>query len=345
MTCATCARCTRPVPDTTYVCADCTSHVADQLAAVPGLVDELPAAHLRQTRFGTGGGLGGWSEPWDERATLVERETTEVMARWARHIIDRRQLLAIPQNVLNRVPLGPLCYAAGGRLRHCTHDSCQAITSQYTQAGAAALLISRHLTWLRYRREASGAMTELLDTITELRRAVDRPGDLWWAGPCNALVDDEDGDDQGGEERECGADLFGRPDAATIRCRSCGARHDAAGRRTWMLAEAREVFLHAEAAARVLTVLGVKVTSSQVRNLAARGRLHAPNDLNARTPLGPTCRTCVHASCQAISRRYGRREYRLGDIIDLLDQHQQAQAERAARRAATEATKTRDEAA
>jgi hypothetical protein len=360
----TCPRCGRPLDATDFVCFHCGGRLGEDLAAVPGyVVDELPVARYRLTRFRPSG-RGEWSEPWDERAARAELEATETLGVWARWIVATRGLQR-PASAAVPPRAGPVCRAC--LEVRATHASCLAVLRPARvrhPAVVAALLIGRHVGWLRHRPEASLVFAAVHNVVDELRRAVDRPGDLWWAGPCTAVVPvvDEQGEPYtvavaGGwaeETRECTADLYARPAAPSIRCRVCGTVYDAGARRDWLYAEAQETYGHAEWLARALTVFGREVNGAEIRGYARRGRLAArtrPAGEDDPAPAGPVCdgQPCGHASCSAIAHpsvpdpdEAGRPVYRLGAVLAVLDDLAAAEAARAlARRQAEQARQAR----
>lgn len=76
------------------------------------------------------------------------------------------------------------------------------------------------------------AADELHDEIThlaaQLRRVIDRPPDRLYAGPCDTHT----------EPGRCPEHLYAHPGHARTRCTGCGAEHDVAERRAWMIDQA-----------------------------------------------------------------------------------------------------------
>ncbi len=120
----------------------------------------------------------------------------------------------------------------------------------------------KQIDWLRYRPEAAEALDELDYAARLVVRCIDAPSDRWYAGPCKV--------------GNCEEDLYGRPGAATIRCKECGSQHDATARRDWLLKQAEDMLATATEVARLATAMRREhVTPSQVRGLAHRGRIEA----------------------------------------------------------------------
>jgi hypothetical protein len=125
----------------------------------------------------------------------------------------------------------------------------------------------KQIDWLRYRPEAAEALDELDYAARLVVRCIDAPSDRWYAGPCKV-----DG---------CEEDLYGRPSAAALRCKECGAEHDAAARRDWLLRQADDVLATAPEVARFASAMrGESVTAASIRGLAFRGRIEAKGKRN-----------------------------------------------------------------
>jgi hypothetical protein len=151
----------------------------------------------------------------------------------------------------------------------------------------AASWLAEHgqLEWLRHQREAAEAMSDLREAAREVERIVDRPRDRWYAGPCWEDL----------PTGRCEVELYAVPGTRVVRCRECGAEHDAAGRKAWLLAEARDVLAHAALIAAALTALDIPVAVGTVYSWASRGRILS------------------HGSDQL-----GRPLYKVGEAMDLL---------------------------
>lgn len=120
----------------------------------------------------------------------------------------------------------------------------------------------KQINWLRYRQEAAEAFDELDYAARLVIRCVDSPSERWYAGPCST-----DG---------CTEDLYGRPNASTLRCKECGTIHDAQARRDWLLKQADDVLGTATEVARFASAMrGESVTAASIRGLAFRGRIEA----------------------------------------------------------------------
>jgi len=296
------------------VCSPCADRSAVDLARIVDLAPEVEAAIAKLARFG--GSVSSSREhplPVDLRAGERGAAIGNTVATWARHVSEQR---GVPIERPPRVPprtVGPLCRL----LAECRHEACERIRTRHVELGpaVAAAFLAGQLEWLRHRREALEAFGELRDAARDLERLVGRPRDLWYAGPCQAELADGS---------ECKADLYAAPAARTVRCRECKAEHDAAALREWLLTEAVDVLAHAELIARALTALEMDdVTPARVRGMARHGRLVAHGVDPAGRPL-----------------------YRVGDVLDVIEEQEQIEQaraqvreEKAARRAARQAAR------
>jgi len=124
--------------------------------------------------------------------------------------------------------------------------------------------------------EAHGEITE---AVRAAQRVVDRPQERRFAGYC-----------------DCGAALYARPGAATVRCRDCDADpYDVDERRQAMLAAVADQLMPAHQAAAALSGLVAPLSADLVRKWAERGQIDARGRDLAGRPL-----------------------YRLSDVLDRL---------------------------
>lgn len=179
-------------------------------------------------------------------------------------------------------------------LRTCLSAWCRVVTEQRgepvagpvddTPASMAALLL-RNLPWIVRNPLAPEAYDEITYAVRVTRRVIDRAEDRSYAGTCGAETSGE----------ACTDELWARPKAATVVCRTCGAEHDVAERRTWLLDAVEDRLAPASLIAAAVTRLGQPVTSERVRQWARRGRIVARGHEGDERPL-----------------------YRVGDVLDLL---------------------------
>lgn len=120
------------------------------------------------------------------------------------------------------------------------------------------------------------------------RRAVDKPLQLVYVGPCDL----------------CTADLYAHPKSLTVACREpdCSAEYKVAERREWLLDKARDQLLSAPEITKALPGLlpkERKLTDAMIRGWAFHGRLiqRPPHPSKPRQP-----------------------RYRVGDVIDIISE-------------------------
>lgn len=275
----TCDFCKRPNGDQAFVCSPCTSNVAGDLARIVDLAPEVETTIAKLSRVGTqlGGGSKERPLPFDVQAADRADALKNKLSTWARHVEGTSGQPIPPRQ---RGELG---------------------------AQVAARYLGERLNWIRHHQEAAECFGDLSDAARELERLVGRPRDHWYAGACWADLGDTD---EAGDPLRCPQELYAPKGARTVRCRFCGAEHDADARRQWLLEQVKDQLLHAEWIARALMGFGLEqVTSSRIRGYAHRGRL------------------AEHGHDQA-----GRPMYRVGDVLDLVHEQDQLEQERARKR-------------
>jgi len=286
--------CSRPSPDA-ELCAHCGHLLRKTLGEISeyhGLGWDLDLALSRQVRIErpTGkaepdpelrqpGTLRPTPSPYDHAASVAARALHNTLATWCRFIDEH----------LTPRPAGPFCH-------RCAHGSCQLIRDRDlpddTITSIARWLIPR-AGWLRHHPAGAEALDEIQDAVRAARRAVDRPADRLYAGPC----------------QECGIDLYARVDAAFVTCPACEESWSVGELREWLLDSAQDVLATATEISRALTRYASPVTPSAIRGYVHRGRL---------VPHG--------------ERMEGGRAiplYRLGDVTAILQQQMTARNEKA----------------
>lgn len=99
-------------------------------------------------------------------------------------------------------------------------------------------------------------LDELKRTVRRGWQAIDRRPDRRRIGRC-----------------DCGADVLARDDQALVRCRYCGAEHDANEQRARLIASARGIEVTIGGAVDAFKALGVTVTRGQVEGWVRRGHV------------------------------------------------------------------------
>ncbi|MER7212469.1 hypothetical protein ABT340_35900 [Streptosporangium sp. NPDC000239] len=269
--------CTRTMPGNLTVCRACSTGLLRDLTDVPSLDLHLDLALTRQAKLGTSGGRAEASDeidpeigltlrrtplPWDQRAREARDVLRSALVGWVRVLLadDERP--------------GPTCQA-------CDHPSCVWIAASRTPADTLPALAR----WLIRQRRAllahpavEEAVDELADAVRQARRAIDRPADRVYAGPCN----------------QCGQDLLASPGARAVTCRTCELEYDIHGRQKWMREHIKDQLAHSTAMSGMLHQLGVDVPASTIRYWGQGRRLPSRG-----------------------TDQRGRPLYRVGDVLEL----------------------------
>jgi hypothetical protein len=230
-----CAICSSPTGDEAWLCRQHTDALVRDLADVPDLVDQLEVAYTRQDRLGADSEGGGRSQ----HAPLP----------WNERIVTERHALNAILNGWARLLGVP-------------------VAIHYSDSATLGAWLASRGDVIRHRPDAGEAYSELTDAIRSARRAIDRPAELAPYGPC--LYAGELGDQAPTEP--CPAYLYGRPDRPVVVCRRCGAQHDTAKRRAWMLQQTESMIGTVSEVVGYLKVAGIEVTVDAVHAMARPDR-------------------------------------------------------------------------
>ena len=214
--------CDRPVGDG-YVCQHCADRLERALGDVPALWEELDLILTRQSRYSDPEGRGGEKAlPFNIRASELGTALQGLLNTWCRLIAEERGK-DLPED----------------------HPS--------TVAG----WLLNHVTWLRHHWAGAEAVEELVDAVNAVRRAVDRPPERVYAGPC----------------KDCGGDMYAKPEAASVECRPCGLSYDVAEMRDWMRAQVYGRLVTAREGVILLCRFGLPVQQKTIDKWVERKRL------------------------------------------------------------------------
>jgi len=196
-----CGVCSAPTGDNEYLCRTHTDELKLDLASVPDLVVDLDVTTTRQDRV-TGERHGGRSAtkplPFNQHSAECASDLNITLNAWA---LDVSKL-----GEDERDPLKPI---------------------HHTDTPELARWLIRNIHTLRHNPDAGMATDEITYSIRQARRAIDKPFERVFAGPCNEPLDDGTGN--------CLEDLYGMPGKRMVTCPACGSHHDMAQRREWML--------------------------------------------------------------------------------------------------------------
>lgn len=294
-----CTTCPRPIPDTAYGCPDCGADLAQRLDQLAGFLPEIETTVARLDRIGSGGPRAAGAEiplPYRPEAADKAAAIRGELTTWTRDVETE----------------------SGRELR-----------------GGSSPALARYLAsavgWARYRQswpEFHAALRPLFGSVLHL---VDRPAEKVYLGPCNTRTEDggcpvdctchagphyacsepggcgSAGCGRGGEL--CTADVYAKPGAKLGVCRACGAEHDVAESRKWLLGMlADQLFLASELSG-ILQRQGVKVGYSTI-TMYARQRRFLPRAQDGRM----------------------RSLYRLGDVVAVVEKAEKDRLERESER-------------
>lgn len=219
--------CDRPVGDG-YVCQPCASRLERALGDVPALWEELDTVLTRQARYADPEGRG--NDPalmFDTVASELGWVLRNTLSTWCRLIAEER-----------------------GRVLP-TADN----------PAAVALWLLSHVEWLRHHRAGAEAVEEITSAVKAVRKAVDRPVERIYAGPC----------------ADCGGDMYGKPDAVTVACRPCGLEYDVAEMLAWMRSKVYGRLVTAKEGAMLLSRFGLETAQGTIDKWHFRKRLASPS--------------------------------------------------------------------
>nr|MDQ3432680.1 hypothetical protein [Actinomycetota bacterium] len=153
-------------------------------------------------------------------------------------------LVAWCRTVMEDLPdrLGPACSS-------CIHVSCTAVRRDRWPANTVPSMVNylaRQYRFLLAQSWVTVMLDEVLNLEHRLARMVDRPADRWYAGKCSARDEQETG------AAACAAELYASTDRGAIVCPACRTVHDVAGRREFLLDEAKAYLVTATEAAGAL---------------------------------------------------------------------------------------------
>lgn len=275
--------CTRETDGLTYLCGDCTAHLRCDLESIldrtepptqpglahrviPGLAEDLTVAITKQSRFTQMPGSG--------RPT--KRQTDEHRTVLAEQPLAFGYAASEARTVLTST----LAYwtAAIAEQRGLSHPA-------YTLTHMAEFLATQ-VQWIRNQPAGNEAHDELTTAIRNARRAVDRPQDRVYAGPCGAgtvtlhLTIGLDG--EGGSSEitnfECDGHLYAREGSTIATCDMCARDMPLDDARDPLLARIDNMHLTGPEIVTALGGLGQKINANTLRVWAHRGLLtnHAP---------------------------------------------------------------------
>lgn len=136
------------------------------------------------------------------------------------------------------------------------------LSPQWTSVASAAEWMATFPTLLSIHPAAKEMHDEVTHLERSIRRMVDRAPDKIYLGKCGSLFN----------EVKCEDDLYGVADRQTVKCKTCGAEHDAHTRWTAMQHRVRQALATAaEISGCVAQIYGTRINVKTIRTWADRG--------------------------------------------------------------------------
>lgn len=254
-----CGVCSAPTGDDGYLCRTHTDDLAQRLGPVPILVQDLEVTLTRQSRTTQqdGGRSTETPLPWNENASAKAFELNATLNAWA---LDTSRLAEDERDQLAHIP--------------------------HTNTALVAEWLIRNLHTLRLHAEAGQAYDEIVESVREAHRAIDRPADPTPFGECGTQHVDV----------VCRTVLYGYLDRPTVSCPGCGVQHSTAERLVWMLDHLRGMLATLPELVGIARLAGKRTSEDKLRLMAARGRF------------------------AQISDNRGKPTYRVADVLKALDE-------------------------
>ena len=223
-----------------YLCRNCADTLTRDLKAIPWLLEELEVTLSRQDCLSESSDRGSDEQPLplNLRAVEVRIDLNAVLAAWALHVAGRFD--GLDSSVI------------------------------WTELRLAQYLLE-HVRDMLTDPAAGQCADEISDIRRRVQRAIDKPVEQVFAGPCD----------------DCGKDLYAHPSKAEVKCKNpeCEAIYPIEARRRWLLGKAEDQLLPATEMSRALSgLLGKPITGSMLRGLAFRGRITAHPPIKKNGP-------------------------------------------------------------
>ena len=254
--------CLRPVHGAT-LCARCTTTLEQAIVNISAYWLDLDNVRAKLTRYGGQGGRHGDHLPIDPR-----------FAQYAWVQVDGEYTCTIPAGTA----LVDAVHNTITTWVRVVHDRWPGRSLPDDDVAACCRWLLWYPTLIRCTDWAPDILDELGHLETQLRQFVDRPGDKWYAGPCDT----------------CRRDLYAKTGSPTVDCPECQLTYDVPARRAWLLEQAEDQLVNAATLSRAVSWLyGQPLSQDRIRQWGHRKRIE------------------VH-------RPAGLTLYRVGDALDVL---------------------------
>lgn len=214
--------CNLPVGDG-YVCQRCSRKLEIALGDVGALWEQLDIVLTRQARYSDAQGRGGDKGlPFNPEASEIGWVLRNTLATWCRLIAEERRW-DLPEDEPTKI----------------------------------ARWLLHHMTWLRNQEAGHLAIEEITSAVNQVRRAVDRPPERLYAGPC----------------KECEADLYGKAGSIVLKCKACGLENFVSERLEWMWSQVTGSYVTARKGSILLGRFGYPTAQKTIDSWFDRKRI------------------------------------------------------------------------
>lgn len=163
------------------------------------------------------------------------------------------------------LPFNPAASEIGWVLRNTLNTWCKLVAEERVwdlpedhPAKVAGWLLGQ-VEWIRQQRAGHQAIEEITSAVNAVRKAVDRPAERLYAGPC----------------KECGTDLYGKPGAAEVTCKTCKTVSAVVEQKTWMGAIIETRLITGREASVLLAWAGMEIQQATIKKWQQRDLLEA----------------------------------------------------------------------
>jgi hypothetical protein len=222
-----CTYCRKPQTDAASLCHLCTSEASRLLRGVRALADEL-------------------------RVTVTKLDKTAIFAGPRSQTFARPLPINLPAaEILWRLGSTVVTWERSIRLLPEISKG-QIVVFATDQNGSADFLVA-HLPAIRKHEFAGQLLVDLKKATSDALRAIDLPETKVFLGPCETP----------GLVETCHAAVYAKIGASWARC-SCGASHDVAERREWLLSSMEELTVTASTARKLALYLGISIPAATI---------------------------------------------------------------------------------
>jgi len=243
-----------------YVCWQCAGRFRNRIHDLPDLMHELELVITRQTRYTDKQRITGGETPLPFNAHASE----------VAHVTRMTILVHVDEIA---------------RTRNETIPQTWATIEQY---------LRNQTGWLTTHPDGAQRIDEIIASIDEATRAIDRPRERRYIGTCGALIETD------GTPIDCPEELYTAFDAT--QCPRCGTPWNTETRQTEMLDRLRNHLMPAADLARTLTIYGHPAKADTIRKWAKRGHIE----------------TLLDDDGKRLNNDNGQPLYRLGDALNHL---------------------------